>query len=91
MADRAYDTNVVRQQIEMQGTVPNIRPKRTRIWRNCFSLVLYRGRNAIERMFCRLKGRAAKRTDRRIARRYDKHAANFASTVYLAAAISYWL
>ena len=91
MADRAYDTNAVRQQIETQGAVPSIPPKRTRICKSCFSPVLYRGRNAIERMFCRLKGRAAKRTDRRIATRYDKHAANFASAVDLAAAISYWL
>ncbi len=85
MADRAYDTNAVRQQIETQGAVPNIPPKRTRTWKSCFSPVLYRGRNAIERMFCRLKDY------RRIATRYDKHAINFASAVYLAAAMSYWL
>ena len=54
MADRAYDTNAVRQQIEDQGAVPNIPPKRTRLWKSCFSPVLYRGRNAIERVFCRL-------------------------------------
>ena len=47
--------------------------------------VLYRRRNAIERMFCRLKDY------RRIATRYDKLATNFASSVYLAAAISFWL
>ena len=55
MADRAYNTNAVRQQIEEQGAVPKIPPKRTRRWKSCFSPVLYRGRNAIERMFCRLK------------------------------------
>ena len=85
MAGRAYDTNAVRQQIETQGAVPNIPPKRTRIWKSCFSRVLYRGRNAIERMFCRLKDY------RRIATRYDKLAANSASAVYLAAAVSFWL
>jgi transposase len=37
MADRAYDTNAVRQQIEDQGAVPNIPPKRTRRWKSCFS------------------------------------------------------
>ncbi|TLU70473.1 transposase, partial [Lichenicoccus roseus] len=47
--------------------------------------VLYRRRNAIERMFCRLKDY------RSIATRYDKLATNFASSVYLAAAISFWL
>ena len=53
--------------------------------KSCFSPVLYRDRNAIERMFCRLKDY------RRIATRYDKLAANFLSGVYLAAAVSYWL
>ena len=83
MADRAYDTNAIRQQIEQQGAVPNIPPRRTRIWKSCFSRVLYRRRNAIERMFCRLKDY------RRIATPYDKLTANFASSVYLAAAISF--
>jgi transposase len=85
MADRAYDTNAVRRQIEDQGAVPNIPPKRTRRWKSCFSPALYRGRNAIERMFCWLKDY------RRIATRYDKLAVNFMSSVYLAATISYWL
>ena len=35
--------------------MPNIPPKANRRWKNCFSPVLYRDRNAIERMFCRLK------------------------------------
>ena len=85
MADRAYDTNAIRQQIEQQGAVPNIPPRRTRIWKSCFSRVLYRRRNAIERMFSRLKDY------RRIATRYDKLAANFTSSVYFAAAVSFWL
>ena len=85
MADRAYDTNAIRTQIEDQGGVPNIPPKRTRIWKSCFSPVLYRDRNAIERMFCRLKDY------RRIATRYDKLATTFLSALYLAAAVSYWL
>ena len=68
-----------------RAAVPNIPPKRTRIWKSCFSRVLYRRRNAIERMFCRLKDY------RRIATRYDKLATNCASSVYLAAAISFWV
>jgi transposase len=38
--------------------MPNIPPKANRKWKNCFSPFLYRNRNAIERMFCRLKDRA---------------------------------
>lgn len=51
----------------------------------CFSPFLYRDRNAVERMFCRLKD------FRRIATRYDRNAANFLAAVSLAAAVSYWL
>ena len=49
--DKGYDTNAIRRQIEAQGTMPNIPPKANRRWKNCFSPWLYRGRNAIERMF----------------------------------------
>ena len=85
MADRAYDTNAIRRQIKDQGAVPYIPAKRTRLWKDCFSPILYRDRNAIERMFCRLKDY------RRVATRYDKLAANFLSAVCLAAAVSNWL
>jgi len=63
----------------MGGLPPNIPPKVNRRWKNCFSPVLYRDRNAIERMFCRLKD------FRRIATRYDRRA------VCIAATVSYWL
>lgn len=85
MADRAYNTNAVRQQIEQQGAVPNIPTKRTRRRKYCFNPALYRGHNAIKRMFCRLED------FRRIATRCDKLAANFPSAVNLAASISYRL
>ena len=54
-ADKGYDTDRVRQIIENQGAAPNIPPKANRRWKNCFSPFLYRDRNAIERMFGRLK------------------------------------
>ena len=60
-------------------------PKANRRWKNCFSPHLYRNRNAIERMFGRLKD------FRRIATRYDRSATNFLAAVCLAATVSYWL
>jgi transposase len=60
-------------------------PKANRVWKNCFSPFLYRTRNAIERMFCRLKD------FRRIATRYDRLATNFLAAICLAATVSYWL
>jgi transposase len=64
--DKGYDSNAVRQKIEEMGAAPNIPPKANRRWKNCFSPVLYKNRNAIERMFGRIKD------FRRIATRYDK-------------------
>jgi transposase len=49
--DKGYDSNAVRRKIEDRGAAPNIPPKINRRWKSCFSPVLYRDRNAIERMF----------------------------------------
>src|SRR5436305_14876332 len=45
-ADKGYDANAIRQQVERRGTMPNIPPKANRKWKNCFSPFLYRNRNA---------------------------------------------
>ena len=84
-ADKGYDSDALRRQVEAKGTAPNIPPKANRRWKPCFSPVLYRGRNAIERMFCRLKD------FRRVASRYDRLATNYLAAVCLAATVSYWL
>ncbi len=84
-ADKGYDSDSIRRQVEARGTAPNIPPKANRVWKPCFSRVLYQGRNAIERMFCRLKD------FRRVATRYDRLATNYLATVCLAATVSYWL
>ncbi|RMH30632.1 MAG: IS5 family transposase, partial [Planctomycetota bacterium] len=79
LGDKGYDSNAIRRQVEQRGTMPNIPPKINRRWKNCFSPFLYRDRNAIERMFCRLKD------FRRIATRYDRLAVNYLAAVCLAA------
>jgi transposase len=55
MADKAYDADAIRRFIENRSAVPNIPFKANRRWKGCFSPFLYHGRNAIERMFSRLK------------------------------------
>lgn len=85
LADKGYDSDAIRRQIEATGAAPNIPPKSNRRWMPCFSPVLYKGRNAIERMFGRLKD------FRRIATRYDRLAANYLAAVCIAATVSYWL
>jgi transposase len=83
--DKGYDGNAIRQKIESKGTAPNIPPKANRQWKNCFSPALYRKRNAIERMFCRLNDFC------RIATRYDRGATVFMAAVCIAATVSSWL
>ena len=74
-ADKGYDANAIRRQVEERGVMPNIPPKANRKWKNCFSPFLCRNRNAIERTFCRLKD------FRRVATRYDRNAVNFLAPV----------
>ncbi len=83
--DKGYDSNAVRSKIGAMGAAPNIPPKVNRAWKPCFSPALYRDRNAIERMFGRIKD------FRRIVTRYDNLAQNFLATIYLVATICYWL
>jgi len=85
VGDKGYDSDAVRRKIERMGAAPNIPPKVNRRWKNCFSPILYRDRNAIERMFGHLKD------FRRIATRYDRLAQNFLAAVCLVATICYWL
>ena len=84
-ADKGYDSDAIRRQVEQHGAMPNIPPKADRKWKNCFSPFLSRNRDAIERMLRRLKD------FRRIATRYDRLAVNFLAAVRLAATVSYWL
>lgn len=84
LADKAYDADAIREHIVAQGAVANI-PVKANSRRNfCFSKVLYRERNRIERMFAKLKN------FRRIATRYDKLAARFEDFVTLGS-IRLWL
>ena len=85
VGDKGYDSDAVRRKIECMGAAPNIPPKSNRRWKNCFSPILYLDRNAIDRMFGRLKD------FRRIATRYDRLAQNFLAAVCLVATICYWL
>ena len=83
--DKGSDSDAIRRAIEGKGGMPNIPPKKNRTWKNCFSPMLYRSRNLIERMFGRLKD------FRRIATRYDRKAQNFLAALSIAAIVCYWL
>jgi transposase len=81
LADKAYDADGIRNLIEAQGAVPNIPAKSNRKWKPCFSKVLYRERNLVERFFSKF---SKLKHFRRIATRYDKLAENFLAMVQLA-------
>ena len=84
LADRAYDARSLREELAMRRIKAVIPPNPTRKHPSRYDKRAYRGRNVIERMFCRLKD------FRRIATRYDKLARNFLSAVHLVAAIAWW-
>ena len=84
LADRGYDTNAVIGQLQASGIEPVIPCYVHRSVQRPLDWGRYRDRNRIERLFCRLK------QFRRIATRYDKLAARFASFVALTAAVL-WL
>ena len=84
LADKAYDSDAIRSLVAANGGWANIPPRRNRRDPICFSPVLYRDRNLVERFFNRIKH------CRRIATRYEKRAVNFLAFVKLAA-IRIWL
>ena len=79
LADRAYDSNALRDLLRRQGAWANVKPMSRRIDPPSFSPFLYRYRNLVERFFSKLKHYRA------IATRYEKHAANYLAAVKLAA------
>jgi transposase len=83
-ADTAYDANGLRSFLIERGTKPVIPNNPTRKRFHPFDPNIYKRRNLVERMFCRLKD------FRRIATRYHKLARNFLSPVALAAVIIWW-
>ena len=84
LADKAYDADWLRSAIAETGAAPNIPSMKHRKWKACFSKTLYKARNRVERFFNRVKH------FRRVATRYEKHAANYLAMLKLAS-ILIWL
>jgi transposase len=84
LADRAYDSDALRNAMTARGAWANIKPMPRRINLPAFSPFLYRYRNLVERFFNKLKHFRA------IATRYEKHAANYLALIKLAA-IRIWI
>jgi len=82
LADKGYDGDALRARITDLGAKVVIPNKSNRVVRHRFDKRAYKGRNVIERSFCRLKD------FRRIATRYDKLARNFLASVHIAAIVA---
>ena len=80
LADRAYDSDALRQRLAERGAWANIKPMPNRKRRQTFCAFLYKERNLVERFFNRIKHFRA------VATRYDKLAENYLAGVQLASA-----
>jgi transposase len=80
LADRAYDSDALRNTLAARGAWANIKPMPRRVNVPAFSAFLYRYRNLVERFFNKIKHFRA------VATRFEKHDANYLALVKLAAA-----
>ena len=80
LADRAYDSDALRQTLAERGAWANVKPMPNRKNVPAFSSFLYRERNLVERFFNKLKHFRA------VATRYDKRSDNYLAGVKLASA-----
>lgn len=80
LADRAYDSDALRESLAERGAWANVKPMPGRVNIPAFSAFLYRYRNLVERFFNKLKHYRA------VATRFEKHDANYLALVKLAAA-----
>jgi transposase len=79
IADRAYDTNAIRDLAAERGAWANIPPRSIRKGSFSFSTWVYRQRNLVERFFNQVK------QFRGLATRYDRNPENYLAALKLAA------
>ncbi|MFN7303217.1 MAG: IS5 family transposase [Phenylobacterium sp.] len=85
VADKGYDSQALREWLAGRGTQAVIPPRKNRKIQYDYDAAIYRQRNVIERMFCRLKDW------RRIANRFDRNIKSFIGAIALAATVIRWL
>lgn len=84
VADKAYDSDAIRDDLKQRGIRAVIPPKLNRTKTVRYDKRLYRQRNCIERVLGHLK------INRAIATRYDQLVDSFLGMLYLATA-RYWI
>jgi transposase len=84
LADKGYDADFIREDMEMRGGVAMIPTKRNRLIQLPVDAAIYALRNMVERCFNKLKNA------RRLATRYDKTAASYLGFVHIVS-IRLWM
>ncbi len=80
LADKAFDIDWLRSELNERGAVAVIPPKANRKQAIACDFHMYRWRHLVENLFCKLKA------FRRIATRYDKTDQSFSAMIYLVGA-----
>ena len=78
LADKAFDTDSLRANLNERGAVAVIPPKSNRKDQIPCDMDMYKWRHLVENFFCKIKA------FRRIATRYDKTDESFRAMIYLA-------
>ena len=81
LADKAFDADWLRTELDRRGVTAVIPPKSNRKYTIHCDFAMYAWRHLVENFFCKLK------EFRRIATRYDKTDCSFASMIYLASSV----
>ena len=77
LADKAFDNDWLRTELDTRGAAAVIPPKADRARHIACDFAMYRWRHLVENLFCNLK------EFRRIATRYDKTDTSFAAMIHL--------
>ena len=80
LADKAFDNDWLRGELDSRGATAVIPPKADRAGFIACDFAMYRWRHLVENFFCRLKA------FRRIATRYEKTDTSFAAMIHLVGA-----
>jgi transposase len=81
IADKGFDNDWIRHELDARGATAVIPPKADRVRPIACDFAMYRWRHLVENFFCNLK------QFRRIAPRYDKTDQSFAAMIHLAAIV----
>ena len=81
LADKAFDSDGFRTELDNRGAVAVIPPKANRVTPIACDFEMYKWRHLVENFFCKLK------QFRRIATRYDKTDTSFAAFIHLVGSV----